>query len=699
MSALHLIALLLAPGCAARKPSPVPPDVQPLAPPETTLDKRPQAPESADYAQLDLLRSAPGGAKIYVQATLPDGELGLFLVDTGAAVSAISADLAARLDLEPKDRGRSVTGLSGRARWLEAELPWVDLGGVVVEDIEVAVDVPGLPAYAGRMPLDGILGNNVWGKWVLSIDYPADVLEIGSPERMPVPESAATMSFDDMHLLTRLVLEVAGPEGERVAHDLVLELDTGSHGLLLSGPGPGPLAPYATEAEEPILGLGASDAVPVSAFYRRTRRIPLESVTLGGARVSPVDPASWVNYDEADRSELAGSVGLAGHELFEGHRAIFDYPGERFALVPSEREPRQLNGHAVLLEQEIAAHGEPPERGLIRAQLRIAQRDLEGARVDLEALLAAEPDNAEARTLWARLLRSEGDLQGYLSALEATPAGDLADQGEAVAVVNSLVLSGRLSEALSLAQACVAERPGDTEALLALSDALLASGDFDGARRALFQAAKAAGNPDAFLKRRARVALAEGDTAAALSHVRQRLALYPADGEAIWFYATLVAAPELGGLGMQETAPTFRADLDRAMARLHPEAWPLDYLIAAQRLLGAPPERLSEMVDEGILRDCADVAEPPSLDNCRAWFKAMGGLADDEVLALIREAVAADPHRANFMDTLAMVHLARAELSEASAAAIEAARLAPDAFYYLWQAERISKLASESPSD
>jgi hypothetical protein len=140
-----LIPLLLAPaGCAARRgPAGIP--------------------ESAQYAELDLLRPFPGADKIYVQADLPGGETGIFLVDTGASTSLLTDEMAERLGVVGQPTDGVLAGLGGRVQLVEGRLPWVSLGGVVVGDVAVAVGTPSLGPFSAQIPLDGILGNNVWG--------------------------------------------------------------------------------------------------------------------------------------------------------------------------------------------------------------------------------------------------------------------------------------------------------------------------------------------------------------------------------------------------------------------------------------------------------------------------------------------------------------------------------------------------------
>lgn len=643
-----------------------------------------EASEGLTHTQMDLIRPWPGAPKIYVQAGLPDGTQGIFLVDTGASVTVISEDIAERLNLPVTTNGGTISGLGGTSVWRQAVVPWVDLGGMQVYDVNVAVGVPGVPEYAGWIPIDGIIGNNVWGNFIMAVDYPADVLELGLPGTIDVPDTAAPMVFDGNHILIQVTLH-AGEEGT-LTHTVSLELDTGARQILLSGNSGDGLEGVSTEGEEPIFGIGASDLIPVSAFYQRTRHIPVVSAELGGAVVEDPGAATWINYEGGPAIGPTGLRGLAGHVLMEDHRAIFDYPGGRFALVESTHPPRQADGHELMLAQDIAEFGEKaPERGLVRSRYLLTLDRNEEALEQLEAFLKKHPDDVEARVYRARVFRYLGDLEGYADAVAAMEPGDLVDENEVVATVNGMVLVQRQEDALALALLATEARPDEADSWLALADAQLGNADPQGARESVREAARHVENPDAYLKRRARIAMAEGDRNAALAHLRLRLSLYPSDGEALWFYAMLAADDE-------GVVATFQADAQRAMARLHPEGRPLDFLMASYRLVGA--EGLAEgLMDEGIARDCEDLDREASRDNCVAWYQAMGGAHDDASLALIQGAVDAEANRPDFLDTLAMVHLVRGELDQAAEAALMAARLNPDRFYHLWQAERIQALA------
>lgn len=645
-----------------------------------------------ERTEVDLLRIAPGANRIYVQAVLPDGELGLFLVDTGANVSVLTEDTATRLAL-PAGETQGLWGLGGTQSARLTSLPSLGLGEDVVFDVEVLVGVRGLSDTAGFMPVDGLLGNNVWSRFTVEIDYPADRLVLHRPgEGFPDSARAVPMHYDG-HVHTLVSVKTAGKAAQVVA-----EVDTGASELTLCAASGVPLAGEHTEGLEMLLGIGASQTLPPYRFLNMTRRIPVEEVELGGAVVDVDLPIRWLSYEDTASAgcgdDLVGAMkGLVGHEYLSHHRVFFDYAGGRFALLPSRRPARQLDGHAVILDQEVAAHGEGPGRALVRGKLLVGMGKIDDALAAFRAFEAwpeARPSERAEASIWiARVLRSEGRHDEAWAALAGLSAGDLVDQDQIVGTVNGLVFEGRPDEARTIATAAVAERPEEGFAHVALADALLHQGDLDGAQAEMLEAVRLAGFPDAHLLRRARIALASGDRYGSMAHVRKQIQLYPHDGATLWFYATLASEPR--------DRETFRADLDAAMARLHPYDRPFDFLVAAHRILGDDDE-VGRFLAEGLSHHCEDMpSELPERGNCYAWYEALAGTDLDDALARIDASLAETGPRADFLDTKAMVHLARGEHAAAAAAAHEAARLSPDDVYMLWQAERIGQIAGRKP--
>lgn len=631
--------------------------------------------DGPDHGEVDLLRVVPHGPRIYVRATYPDGSRGLFLVDTGANLSLLSRRAAQRLGLEVQTNVGSVVGLGGVSRMDRAMVPSLQLGETVVPDVEVAVGVPGLSERAGAMELDGLLGNNVWSRFTLELDYPADRMVLHRPGTVEAGRKATALVFDGSHLFTPL--EIRTTADPSVVHSVVLRIDTGAGELSLCGPVAEGLGAHWTEGLEMVRGLGASETLPPFQSLRRTRRLALEEVRLGGRRLRDVETARWMSFDgEAGCPD--GMRGLIGQDLLEGHRVLLDYQGGHLELSRSRRARRALDGHRVVLDEERERFA--PERAMYRARLALHLEDLDAAMEELQLASEVDSTRIEALVLLARLERFEGHPDEALARLLTLSPGQLVDENEIVATVNQLIFAERGGEALELARRATAARPEVGWSHVALSDALLAAGEMDAAESAIAVAVEQEAYPDAHRMRRARIALARGDREAGIAHVRRLLKLYPMGGEFLWLYALLAEEGEDRAL--------FRDDLERALARIHPERRPHDFLIVARRALGDDP---TPDLDAGLERDCRPL-EGADRDNCLAWYWSLSGIRVDEALHRAERALAHD-RRSAYLDTLAIVHQARGDLSAAAAVALEAAQRAPDSVYMLWQVERLRALA------
>lgn len=648
------------------------------------LASPPSSARGPDVVEVDLLRSNAGSPKVFVQATLPDGELGLFMVDTGADISVLSTSTAERLGLAIQRGFGQVAGISAVTSMDGAHLPHLRIGDAIVRDLEVAVGVPGVPETFAMMPLDGILGNNVWQHYTLEVDYRANRLTLHEPGSVHLPRRrSARMRFDGGHLHTPIEFSTRNNPAARNA--VVLALDTGATDLILRGRTGLPFERDYTEGIEAVYGIGASDTLPPSAFLRQTRRVGLQEVRLGGMKFDVDMEARWLDYGANPSPTPLRIRGLIGYELLDDRVAMIDYQAGRFQLKKARSKAREVNGHEVLLAQDIAAYGDDPSRHLYRARMQVGLGEVEAALVALDAYIAgaAEGDEsvAEARVLAARAHRHEGDLHAAWAVLEPLGAGELVDEGELVSSVNGLLLEGRTADAKALADAGLESRPDSGWAQVALADFALATGEIETAREALITAAHLAENPDAHLLRRARVALAGGDHYGALSKLRSLVQLYPLEGKYLWFYAQLLHTQDI---------ETFRSDMGRAVERLHPGHRPIDFLVGAATLLG-DEERAQSLMQEGIDRDCSFDGHQPSIDNCVAWYWTLANHRLDDALDRVMGALDSDGNRSEYLDTLAMVHLARGELQEAHDAALSAARLSPEDPYMLWQAERLAQ--------
>jgi len=116
--------------------------------------------EGPRQESLKLWRMSAEADKVFVEATLPDGKSRLFLVDTGAAVSALSQSVADALKIEAVATGGMLVGVGGSTPWREAEVASLQVGGFTLRPQRFAVGVAGVPETVGPIPIAGILGND-----------------------------------------------------------------------------------------------------------------------------------------------------------------------------------------------------------------------------------------------------------------------------------------------------------------------------------------------------------------------------------------------------------------------------------------------------------------------------------------------------------------------------------------------------------
>lgn len=655
---------------------------EPSAAPMATLPE-----EGPASSVLDLWRAYPGSDKVFVSVGLPDGSEGLFLFDTGASISVLNRDVADRLGLSVEPVvGGLIQGLSGSVGWNQAIVPTLRLGDHELRDLVVAVDVPGAPDSAGPLAIAGILGNNVWAHFTCVVDYPADTLELWRAGAFPVPRRATPMPVEGLHPMAEVGL--VSRSGERA--NVLLEVDTGARDLLLFGAAGEPFRGASSRGIEPVFGIGASlDELPLESFLRDTRRVEIARVDVGGRKLKTPMRARWYEADGA-RPTTADWPGLLGYLAFADHRVILDFPGERLWVGRSPRPARQFDAVGAALAKELAA-GADPARAARVARLQHAKGDDAAARATVDAALVARPDDAELAGLRAGLRLAGGDFGGALAALAAVSPQALLDEGLWGIYVNTLVLDGQVARARQVAEDALGLAPDDPAArsdlLVALADALLADGRANQAAAALQDAVRLSPAGSAHLLRRARASAAGGDRHAALAALRDLVRVYPLDGIPLWLYAELATPADV---------PTFLADLDAALARLHPGDEPWDFVGVALLTVGQA-ERGRAALRTGEARDCAPLPDGADRANCEAWYWALGGERAAEASARADAALLADPWNPAFHDTAAVVARVRGDTAGALDHARVAARLSPDDPYLLWQVGRAGVTLSPSP--
>lgn len=691
-SRLVLLLALLAPSLALARPKdPPPPQAAGLSPQAQVVLAGPRK------TTMDLWRGWPGGGKIMVLVGLPGGEDALFLVDTGAATSVIHADLAKKLGIvaNPGDGGY-IQGLSGQVPWVRGTLPEITLGGITLRGVDVALGLDGLPEQIGALPLGGILGNNVWSNFVMTVDYPKDQLTLSldghAPRRAPYMDWSQNSAQITLALRSETRVNEAGEwgakEGKRVhvRADIELDVDTGAEGLLLIGPRGEPFRGFSTTGEEQVAGLGAElDKIPDAKLLSVTHRIPIHRVEIGGQTLDVDVSARWICAD-GPCDQHPGLPGLAGYEVLSRHRVIFDFPHHRFWMEKSPGPPRYFDAVGAALQRELELHPGDPSRATTLASLQWSKGQSEEALKTLRDALEKRPKDPELAVMLARAHGVTGDFATELKTLAEIDPVDLVEQGVWLDYIDGLALDGQAPRALELAKLALDNAPpvpDETEQyLVALSDAQLANGDVEGAAASIAAANEASPRGgSAHLIRLARIAAAAGDRYGVIVAMRQLMGIIPLQGLPIWLYALSAEGDDV---------PTFVQDVGVAMARLHPDQRPLDFVGAGWIAVG-DTERARAALSTGYQRDCAEIVGVDR-DNCDAWYWALGKERLDEAEAKTQAAMAAVPGNSAYADTGAVVALARGDLALARERALRAARLNPSDPYLLWQVSRLAAM-------
>lgn len=629
---------------------------------------------------LPLYRPWEGAPKVFVEVALPDGSPGLFLVDTGSDVSAVSEALSQRLQLAVTEQGVSFRGLAHESVVDLARLDWVRLGAVTVPDVEVAIDVPGQLERYGEMPIDGILGNNVWSRFVVELDLRADLLVLSRPGSVHLGRKAAPLIHDGAHVQTPVQLVPASAPLQPVSG--LLMVDTGASGVLLRGRG-FRVAAVTSEGAEPMVGLAGPAHLPLASHLVATRRFPVSEVRVGGARLPVELDVRWL--DDAALPEAQGGLdarGILGLEVFQDRRLRLDVAGSAMRVLPSHRRPAFRDGHLLVLDR--LAGDASPEGHLARARVLQHLGRTEAFEAELAPLLTDRPGahtraELQARVLLARAARAAGHTDRAVALLTPLTAAELLAGRQLVPHVNALILLGRLPEATSLVEHAAAHVAGHPDVDAVQADLALASGRPLDAQDWLRVAASGTGHSDTWSMRRARVALALGDRNGALAILRAAARANPLDGRALWLYARLCERAD---------EPTLRADVDHVRTLLQPALRPLDFLVGVYAMLG-DEAAVKDTKAEGLARDC--VGSPANIDNCVAWYEVLAGGDLQLALDLVERSIATEgPTRAN-LDTKAVIHAARGEHALAAAAALAAAGRAPEDPYLLWQASTLGE--------
>lgn len=267
-------------------------------------------------AQVAIRRVQSG--HLMVHPTVDGEDRGWFILDSGAGQSCIDPTVADALGL-PEFGTIPAVGVGGTVEASFRQGERFALGPIEITDpVFVELDLAFLEPHFG-VPVAGICGYDLFARSVVELDLEGPELAIFDPATYELERG----EWSELTLDDRLPCIRCSFEGDRSG---LFKIDTGDAGTV---------AFYAPAVEE--LGLLDGREVRASAVggvggMQAASVGELGWFEIGGRRFEPVE-ATFVQTDSGAFSD-ASVLGSLGGQLLAPFRIVFDYPGERIALVP-----------------------------------------------------------------------------------------------------------------------------------------------------------------------------------------------------------------------------------------------------------------------------------------------------------------------------------------------------------------------------
>lgn len=302
------------------------------------------------------------GSRIYIPAKVQGIETHV-LLDSGAEASVLDKAWAAKAGIKP---GAEVWA-SGTGGGEPAEMASgvdIDLGGVVLRNLTVAlIDMGPIEKLVGR-PIPVILGKEVMNELVVDLDFEGRTIAFHEPAGFRAPPGAVSVPAT---LSTGLRAVPVAIEG---APPVLMDFDIGNGSPLIV------YSDYTTRTGLLKDGRKVSKTLSGAVGGVRTRDIAtLKSITFGGVTFPDV-PTTFPASDgsSVDSARTLGNIGLP---LLSRFHIYTDYPNDRLWLKPVARAtdmpfPKDRSGFVARMDGAAAkvlmvAPGSPAEAAGFKA--------------------------------------------------------------------------------------------------------------------------------------------------------------------------------------------------------------------------------------------------------------------------------------------------------------------------------------------
>lgn len=301
---LIMTALLGLTGCATTGTSP---SLEGRA--LTAMSQADRPPTIDKLTEPFVIRMVENDDYLFAQTHVNRRDVGLFMLDTGSNLNAITNGVANRLEL-PKGSSHQVTGVGGRETFTYRKIDSIHAGRLQLAEDELAgLNLHQLHRYE-RMSVSGILGYHAFDPHPFTVDYAEKTLTIHPTNGFVPPADAYAQPYVELAGLPVIVATLANGQ------EISLLVDTGAgQSVAMSdvyATQPGVLA-VSISGHHQTMGIGGVIA---------GSRSWLNTLTVFGQTLRHVD-VSIEPAAVALRTDK-GFVGRIGNKLLRNWRLTFD---------------------------------------------------------------------------------------------------------------------------------------------------------------------------------------------------------------------------------------------------------------------------------------------------------------------------------------------------------------------------------------
>ena len=607
--------------------------------------------------EVPLYRSSEHGQRLFVPVDMGEAGVQYFMIDTGAGVSVLRRDIANQLDLKVEFKPGVLVGISGTNPWTEVTVPSIQIGNRTIENVDFAVDVQGVPTHAGLVPIAGVLGNNIWEDFVMELNYGEEYLKLYDSYTMPT--NSQQVRYTSQHMLADMQLW----SGEDVKQSLVVNIDTGSSGLLLNRSYVPKLEQNALSSQESIIGVGTENGDGlIDTHYQQITKFALggleESIDTTAVLLTP--------------SENPDFISLVGYAILENHKLLFDFQGKKFHMEPSTKDVAPRNLHQEYLKMLLWSGKTVDPLEIINLHFVLQQDDI--AMRKLQQQIAKSGDIRYKLVLVEVYLRN-GEFQKAIKILEEFKIQELIAEEYIQTLLLAYVQDNQLDKALRITKKLCVEFPDDPTYAIIQMRLWILQEEWALAKKEIFTLSTTL-DPNMFDVEKAIIALSTGDITSTITYLRQDIQRNPLGSPSLWFLQRVAKGTEYQKIAEQTLHQMQSVENSRQAS--------LDFLAAAYWEIGET-ENARRISQKGKLRNCDNMMEKDAVSNCNAWFDALVQKDISEHIFIMENIVQNNPGRADYMDTLAVLYRANGEIAKSQKLSKKAMLLSGIDPYMLWQ--------------